>query len=123
MNISNNYPVTIFKNEDGKYVVGLSNKKQDGSYENAYYPIRFNSDVELENKTRISIKNAWLTFYKWEYEGKKGTTFYIRCNQFELVDSEQPKEETKEELNPYEVFGNSITVEQIDSIDDNDLPF
>lgn len=121
MNIVNNYPVTIFKNEDGKYVVGLSNKKQDGSYENAYYPIQFNRDVELENKTRIYIKNAWLSFYKWEYEGKKGTTFFIKCSQFELADTkEEPKQEEKG-LDPYEVFGNSITVEQLD--DGMDLPF
>ena len=124
MNIVNNYPVMIFKDEYGKYTVGLSNKKQDGTYENAYYPIQFNKEVVLENQTKILIKNAWLSFYKWEYEGKKGTTFYIRCNQFELADQqEQPKQEEEKGLDPYQVFGNSITVEQIDSIDDNDLPF
>ena len=121
MNIVNNYPVMIFKDENGKYTVGLSNKKQDGSYENAYYPIQFNKDVELENKTKILIKNAWLSFYKWEYQDKKGTTFFIKCSQFELADKEEPKEEKG--LDPYEVFGDSITVEQIDDIDDSNLPF
>lgn len=114
MNIENKYPVTIFKNENGKYVVGISNKKQDGSYENAYFPIQFNKEVELENKTKIYMKNAWLTFYKWEFEEKKGTTFYIKCSQFDLV-------EDKQEEDPYANFGTTIEAEQLD--DGMDLPF
>lgn len=121
MNIVNNYAVTIFKSDNGKYTVGMSNKKQDGSYENAYYPIQFNKDVELENKTRIYIKNAWLSFYKWQHEDKKGTTFFIRCSQFELADTqEEPKQEG---MDPYKFFGDSITVKQIDDINDDSLPF
>ena len=120
MNIENKYPVMIFK-KDNKYTVGISNKKQDGSYENAYFPIQFNRDVELEDKTKIYIKNAWLSFYKWEYEGKKGTTFFIKCSDFEKVEEvikesfEPIKEEPEED--PYKDFGTSIDAEQLD------LPF
>ena len=51
MNISNNYPIMVFKKEN-KYTVGVSNKKQDGTHENAYFPIQFNKGVKLEDKTK-----------------------------------------------------------------------
>ncbi len=124
MNIENKYPVTIYKNEN-KYTVGIGVKKKDGTYDNAYFPIQFNQGVEVEHKTKIYIKNAWLSFYKWEYEGKKGTTFFIKCSDFETVDEvikenfEPIKEEPVED--PYAAFGNSVTVEQLDEMPD--LPF
>ena len=120
MNIENKYPVTIYKNEN-KYTVGIGVKKKDGTYDNAYFPIQFNQGVEVENKTKIYIKNAWLSFYKWEYEGKKGTTFFIKCSEFEKVDEvieenfEPIKEEPEED--PYKDFGSSIAAEELD------LPF
>ena len=117
MNITNERPVMVFK-KDNKYTIGISKKKQDGSYENAYIKIEFNKDVELEDRTMITIKNAWLSFYNWEYQGKKGTTWVIRCNEFEQVEQEK---------NPFEEFGDSIKTEseigeQI-QITDEDLPF
>lgn len=124
MNIEQKYPVMIFR-KDNKYTVGISNKKQDGSYENAYFPIQFNRGVELEDKTKIYIKNAWLSFYKWEHEGKKGTTFFIKCSDFETIDQtiERIKKENSEEPqdDPYSMFGNSVTVEELDQMPD--LPF
>lgn len=109
-------PVMVFKKDD-KYSIGISNKKKDGTYEKGYYPIQFNKGVELENQTKIYIKNAWLSFYKWEYEDKKGTTWFIKCNDFELVSEtiEKAKEETKKD--PYEEFGNQVELENLE------LPF
>ena len=121
MNIENKYPVTVYRNEN-KYTVGIAVKKKDGTYDNAYFPIRFNQGVKVENKTKIYIKNAWLSFYKWEYEGKKGTTFFIKCSQFETVD--EVIKENFEPINkedPYATFGNSFTVEDLDEMPD--LPF
>jgi len=117
MNISNDKNVMIFK-KDNKYTAGISKKNQDGSYDKAYFPIQFNQGVELENKTLIKIKNAWLSFYKWENETGKGTVFYIKCSDFDKVE---------EEKDPFEVFGDSISTEskigeQI-QIDDSELPF
>lgn len=111
MNIVNERPVMVFKKEN-KYIVGVSKKKQNGEYENAYIKIEFNKDAELEDKTLIKIKNAWLSFYNWEYEGKKGTTYYIKCSDFEIVGETQNQfkefnEEHQEEL----------------KITDEDLPF
>lgn len=118
MNISNDKNVMIFK-QDKKYVVGINKKNQDGSFDNAYFPIQFNQGVELENRTLIKIKNAWLSFYKWKNEDKKGTVFYIKCNDFDII--------KQKETNPFEEFGNNIGTEssigeQI-KITDEDLPF
>lgn len=59
----------IFKNEKGFYSTGISNKLMDGTYENAYIPVQFKKGIELENKTRITIDDAFLSFYK-NQEGK-----------------------------------------------------
>ena len=108
MEIVNNKPIMVFKTEN-KYSVCISKKAGDG-YEKAYIPIQFNKDVELENKEMISLKNAYLSFYKWEYEGKKGVTFCIRCLDFE-------KEPNYQDLN--------IKCETQDQfeIKESDLPF
>ena len=84
------------------YTIGLSKKLEDGSYDNGYLDVRFKKGVSLENKTKINIKEAWLTFYK-KSEGEYSKTIpYIFINDFEIVDNGQ--EETVE-------------------FDDDDLPF
>ena len=121
MNITNDREVMIFKNNDGKYIVGLS-KKNGEEYERAYFPIQFNKGVELEDRTLIKIKNAWLSFYNWTYQDKKGTKFFIKCNDFETVGA---KEKTDAEIlsevvnndNVYSDFGKSIEIDQ------DSLPF
>ena len=134
MNITNERPVMVFK-KDNKYSIGISKKKQDGSYENAYIKVEFNKDVELEDRTMITIKNAWLSFYNWEYQGKKGTTWVIKCSEFEKVEEYEKdpmaseikinKVEQKKDL--FEEFGESIKTEsQIGEqikIEPEDLPF
>ena len=115
MNITNEKQVMVFK-KDNKYTVGISNKKQDGSYENAYFPIQFNKGVELEDRTKIYIKNAWLSFYKWEYQDKKGTTFFIKCSDFETVkETIENNRAAQPELDPFEQMGMQV------DIDDNFL--
>ena len=95
MEIINNRPIMVFK-KDNKYNIGISKKKKDGSYETAYMKIEFNKDTKIEDRQLITIKNAWLDFYNWEYENKKGTTWYIRCSEFEIYNKEN-----NEEKNPY----------------------
>lgn len=123
MNISNEHEVTIYKH-DGQYgvsySVGLSKKKQDGSYENGFLPVRFRKDVEIEDKTKLFIKNAWLSF---NVKDKK-TYPYIFINEYTLLDDainpkkdETPKEEKKEENDPYQEFAEET------EITDADLPF
>lgn len=118
MNVINDRPVMVFK-KDNKYTIGISKKKKDNTYEKAYIKIEFGKDIELEDRTLITIKNAWLDFYNWEYQGKKGTTWVIKCSEFE--------KQQNEEKDPFEEFGNSISTEsqigeQIEIMPD-DLPF
>ena len=113
MNIEYKYHIMVFKNEyEGKpiYKLGISKKNQDGSYTNGYILTQFKKNVELENKTNIYIKNAWLTFYLTK---EKKTVPYIFINEFETV--EQTIEKNK---NPYEEFG-----KQLDEETDFELPF
>lgn len=117
MNVSNEKEIMIFKNDNGKYSFQISKKNLDGSYSSAYFPIQFNKGVELDNRTLIKIKNAWISFYNWEYENKKGTTFFIKCNDFEEIESKEIPKTQKEEKNPFEEFGEQL------QIDESELPF
>lgn len=94
MNITNENKVLVFR-KDGQYgpmySLGLSKKGQDGKYQNGYIGCKFKNGVELENKTNIYIKNAWLTFY---LDKDKKTVPYIFINEFTTV--EQTIEKTKE---------------------------
>lgn len=56
--------VMVFRNEKGAYSTSISNKQLDGTYINSYITLQFKKGVELENKTRITIKDAFLTFFK-----------------------------------------------------------
>lgn len=125
MDFKENFIVMVFVKEiEGRklYSIGLSKKNKNGSYENGYMSVKFQRDVVINNKTRIKVKEAWLSF-----NTNENKTFpFIFINDFEVL--AEPKPETKEtkETNPYEDFGNSIKTEanfeQIE-ITDDDLPF
>ena len=84
-----NGEVMVFANEhNGRkfYKVGISKKMQDGSYQNGYVDVQFKKDIIVENKTKINIKSAWLTFYM----NKENITVpYIFINEFEQLDNIQ----------------------------------
>lgn len=115
MNLITDKPQMIFR-KDFKdkifYSMGMSKKKQDGSYEKTYIPVQFKKSIVLDNQTLIKIKNAWLTFYKTK-ENK--TVYYIFISEFEEADETQKDE--KETQNPFEEFANEIEHEDLD------LPF
>lgn len=124
MNITNDYPVMIFKQEyQGKtfYSVGLSKKNQDGSYTNGYMPCQFKGNVNLEDKTKIYIKKAWLSFYLKD----KTTKPYIFISEYETV--REAIDNAKKEVDPFKEFGDNIKTEtsigQQIKIDDSELPF
>lgn len=113
MNISNKYAVMIFKktfNDKPTYSMGLSKKKQDGTYENGFIKCEFKKDVELEDKTKIYLTSAFLTFYK---DKDNKTIPYIKILEFNSVEEiKQVKEEVKD---PFKEFSYDLT--------DDDLPF
>ena len=96
MNLDREY--MIFKNEYGKYSIGLSKKNQNGEWENTTFPVRFKNGVELENKTKIKIQEYWFDFYNWVHESKKGTSYYFFINKFSVVDKKDPFEEFGEQV-------------------------
>lgn len=119
MNIQTDKMQMIFRNDykDGgvAYVMGLSKKKKDGSYDNAYIPVQFKRDVSLANQTNIYIKKAWPSFYK-NKEGKP--VFYIFISEFNTVHEEAngyKNGSIKTETNALESLGLTI--------DDSELPF
>ena len=120
MNITNDYPIMIFRNdtESGTfYKAGLSKKDVNGNYIKGYKDVKFKNGVELKNRTLINIKKAWLDFYVKD----KKTIDSIFISEFEIVANpttkptkEQPKV-AKEEDDPFK----NISIE----IDDDELPF
>lgn len=93
MNISGE--ATIFRNEhEGKngawysYSTGVSSKRQDGSYINAYLPVRFRKNVVVENKSKIDIKEAFLTAREYTSNGQERKIIELMVLEFDMVDAE-----------------------------------
>ena len=106
MNITSK-SIMIFKKEiNGKvhYRAGLSNKKQDNTYDTAYIDVKLPKGADLENKTKIEITKGFLSFFKTK-EG--ATIFYIVVQEFSKENAIQEK--------------TSYTVEELD--DGMELPF
>lgn len=125
MNIKENYIVMVFCKEfEGRklYSIGLSKKNKNGGYDNGFMSVRFKKDVVVNNKTRIKLKDAWLSF-----NTNEGKTFpFIFINDFEIISETNPSaEKCGKETNPFEDFGNSIKTEVNEQIEikESDLPF
>ena len=125
MNLEAGKIVMVFCKEfDDKklYSIGLSKKNKNGGYDNGFMSVRFKKGVEVRNKTRIKIKDAWLSF-----NVKDNKTFpYIFINDFEIISEPNPSaEKCGKEENPFEDFGNSIKTEVQETFDiqESDLPF
>lgn len=79
-----NKKVIIYKFENnGKvaYTMKVAKKKQDGTYENGFKPIRFKKDIDLKNRTEIIIKEGWEDFFTKDNK----TYWYFFINKFELA--------------------------------------
>ena len=53
----------IFSNDKG-FSTTISNKKEDGTYENMFIPVNFKKGIEVPNKTKINVLDGFLSFYK-----------------------------------------------------------
>ena len=121
MQVTSNSEEMIFRKDfNGKpvYSIGLSKKDKDGNYVNGYMSCNFKQGTDIPDKSKIKIKNAWISFYLKD----KQTIPTIFINDYELISVPKPKENE----NPFEEFGESIKTEnefeQIE-INDEDLPF
>lgn len=53
----------IFKGDYGYYTT-VSNKNQDGTYDNMRVSVQLPKGIEMENKTKLNILKGFLSFYK-----------------------------------------------------------
>lgn len=79
------------------YSIGVSKKKEDGTYENGYIPVRFRKDTELKDRTKIIIKDAWLDFYKID----KKTIPYIFVNKFSFPNDFEAIKQVQDKIIPH----------------------
>ena len=112
----NDLPVRVYKDEKGKYSIAIS-KKVGEEYVNKYYPVEFLKDTELENKTEIIIKHAFMTWFDWNFEEKTGTKFIIKIIAFDKVGETKQDEVTPQNINDKWEAGKNIQLEP------EDLPF
>lgn len=113
-----NKKLRVYRYEhDGKvaYTVGASKKKQDGTYENGYKPVRFRKEIDLQNKTDIIVKEGWEDFFIKDNK----THWYFFINKFEMAsDLDAIKQIQDKQVQPRE----KTYIEQ-QTIDDDNLPF
>ena len=116
MEVVSNREEMIFRNErDGKvsYAIGLSKKNQDGTFDRGFMPVRFRNGIELKDRAKITIKEAWMDFFKID----KKTIPYIFINKFDMAsDFEAIKQVSDREIKP-----NDKT--NFESSEDDNLPF
>ena len=116
MEVISNREEMIFRSErDVKvsYAIGLSKKKEDGTYEKGFMPVKFKKGIELKDRTKITIKEAWMDFFKID----KKTIPYIFINKFDMASDFEAIKQVSE-LPPRE----KTRLEQ-DTVEDNNLPF
>ena len=96
----------IFKNDKGFYSTSISKKNQDGTYANAYISVAFKKGVDLPNKTKINIKNGFLTFDQYDRaDGSKATNLKLFVSDFETAGQKAPTKASKGSENDF--FGAS----------------
>ena len=91
----NNKSVMVFKNDKNDrviYNIGLSRKvtkDNEETWQNGYILAQFNKDVDIENKTKIILKNAILDFY---INKDNQTVPFIRVFDFETISENKENE-------------------------------
>ena len=121
MNITSEQPYTVFRNDYNQYTfykLGISKRDATGKWINGYIRCKFKKNVAVENKTRIYLKKAWLSFDLKEKE----TIPFVFVSEFETVNevidnSKMPANNLQTTSDdPFKNFGEEIT------INDSDLP-
>jgi len=94
MHIKENEEVIIFKNDKGYYSIGLSRKDRNGEYFYGYFPCQFRKNEEVPNKSRIRIRNAFISFYLKDNQ----TMSYAMITDYDMVDKKENYLETKTQM-------------------------
>lgn len=94
----------IFRNEFG-YSTSISRKNQNGEYEKMYLSVQLPKGVEIENKTKINITKAFLSFYK----NKQGLPqIKIVVMEYKTDEELQEREAIQNEQNYNYDFGDGL---------------
>lgn len=103
----------IFKNKNNTgYYTTTSNKLEDGTFEKNFITVGFRKGVELDNFTKINIKDGFLTHYSYQNEdGEIIKRFKIMVMDFDVIEtySNNTEDTTNNEMS--------------DIYPDDDLPF
>ena len=68
------------------YATGVSSKRQDGTYANKYIDVRFRKGVIVENKTKIDIKDGFLSVREFRANGgEMQTRLELMVLDFDIV--------------------------------------
>lgn len=60
------------------YRARISRKNENGEYENAFIDVKMPKGTDLENKTKINIKDGFLSFYNYtDKDGNAKLVWYI----------------------------------------------
>ena len=81
--VTDGKPVTVYANEKeakngGKfttYSIAVSSKDKDGNWVNGYIDAQFKKGMEVPNKTKININNAF--YLVTDYNGKKYLKLFV----------------------------------------------
>lgn len=69
------------------YSTGISSKREDGSYASMYIDVKFRKGVTVENKTKINIKDGFLTMREFTANGGDVVKrIVLMVMDFELVE-------------------------------------
>lgn len=121
MEVIESHLLKVFRKDyEGRayYKVGISKKDQNGNYINGYLDVRFKKDVELEDRTNIYIKKAWIDFYLKD----KKTIPYVFINEFETVDQTIDRiHKENETTNPKEMTFTDKELSMFDNVEEDDL--
>ena len=101
MNITSlNTMIFVKEDENGKihYRAGLSSKKQDGTYDNAYIDVKMPKGTNIDDRTKINITKGFLSFYNYkDKESKQHTVWYIVVQEYTMQEQLQEQEVYKVE--------------------------
>ena len=126
---------TIFKNDKGTYKLSIMNKElqENGEEKPIFMSINvgFKKGIEVKNKTKIDIKDGFLTFFKIDtgevYED--GNPVYKKFPKIMVMDFEVLEEgidevqQSKDYSNTQSNFSDDVFGGEYSSMSNDDLPF
>ena len=95
MHIAKDEEVFIFKNDNDNYSIGLNRKDRNNQIIYGYFPCQFKKGEGVENKTRIKLKNAFISFFLKDEK----TMPYLMIIDYEIA----PKKENYAKLKGEEI--------------------